>query len=216
MKRHIPSLSVFLMILLMLSFSCKQDKEQKKVETDIPEKSVPSDELGNSDGPLIFSTKTGKAIELKTLSSQDGLFDLHLIPKGFEFSKDTLIILDSDPLMNAFLADLDKNGFEEIYLVTSSAGSGSYGTIYGYSSNNDKSISPIYVAPIDEKELSAGGLFEGYMGHDSIYLDQGKLMRKFPIYTEGDANCCPTGGQATITYTLKAGEASWKLIADKQ
>jgi hypothetical protein len=41
-------------------------------------------------------------------------------------------------------------------------------------------------------------------------------MRKFPIYLDGDPNCCPTGGHSTIIYDLKAGEASWKLVASKQ
>jgi hypothetical protein len=49
------------------------------------------------------------------------------------------------------------------------------------------------------------------MGHDSIYFSNNRMYRKFPVYKEGDANCCPTGGDKTLSYQLKAGEATWKL-----
>lgn len=196
----------------MLLFSCKQEPKAIKEdnEIDLPKNPVAREE------PMVLTTKSGKQFELIFHSNSDGLHDYHLIPKGFEFSKDTLIISDADPLSSAFLADLDDNGFEEIYLITTTDGSGSYGNIFGYASNADKSVSPIYLAPISEKDLSPGSYFEGYMGHDSIYLDQGKLMRKFPIYLEGDPNCCPSGGQTTLIYDLQAGEASWNLQATKQ
>ncbi len=224
MNRRIPRLSFCIMILLMLHYSCKQEnkKAQEKIEKDMPVESAISDDSDDSDESgktaesRIFSTKSGKEIELKTHSGEDGMFDYHLIPKGFEFSTDTLILSDSDPLSAAFLTDLDNNGFEEIYLITTSTGSGSYGQIHGFASNSDKSITPIYLRPIDENDLAPGEMFEGYMGHDSIFLDQGKLMRKFPVYLEGDPNCCPTGGKATIVYSLVPGEASWQLRATKQ
>jgi len=53
------------------------------------------------------------------------------------------------------------------------------------------------------------------MGHDSVYIEGSRLYRKFPVYKEGDANCCPSGGTKTIKYTLKKGEASWQLVIDK-
>jgi hypothetical protein len=212
MNRTIPQLSAILFLFILFQFSCKQEekKSPEKNETDTPVKTRSSEES------RVFTTQSGKVFELNEDSNEDGMYDFHLVPKGFEFSKDTLIIAEADPLNKAFLADLDENGFEEIYLITTSVGSGSYGNIYGYSSNADKSVSPIYMAPINENDLSPGGLFEGYMGHDSIYLDEGALMRKFPIYLEGDPNCCPTGGHSTIIYDLKAGEASWKLEATKK
>jgi hypothetical protein len=218
MNRTISQLSVIIVALVLFQFSCKQEekKSQEKSETDSPTESIDLQKSINSQKTQVFTTKSGKIFELTEHSNEDGLNDFYIIPKGFEFRKDTLIVADADPYSGAFLADLDDNGFEEFYLVTTSAGSGSYGNIYGYSSNADKSVSPISMAPMSENDLAPGAMFEGYMGHDSIYLDQGKLMRKFPIYLDGDPNCCPTGGHSTIIYDLKAGEASWKLVASKQ
>ena len=209
MMRNLPQQLFVLIIFLLFEVSCKQGvkKNPEDIEKDAPAKSIDSAE------PTVFTTKSGKVLELTKNDIGDGLFDFQLIAKGFEFTTDTLIISEADPLSGAFLADLDSNGFEEIYLVTTSGGSGSYGHIHGFSSNADKSITPIYLRPIHETDLTPGELFEGYMGHDSIYLNQGKLLRKFPVYLEGDPNCCPTGGHRILEYQLLPGEANWILKA---
>ena len=72
-------------------------------------------------------------------------------------------------------------------------------------------MTPIYIPEISEKDLLPEGVFYGYMGHDSIYISDNKIHRKFPIYKDGDANCCPSGGNKTLGYELKQGEASWIL-----
>ena len=222
MNRTIPQLSAILFLFIILQFSCKQE-EKKNSETN--EANVPEAVASEADVPVesissketqVFTTESGKIFELTGHSNSDGMHDYHIVPQGFEFTKDTFIVSEADPLSKAFLEDLDANGFEEIYLITTSVGSGSYSNIYGYSSNSDKSVSPIYIPPIHENDLAPGALYEGYMGHDSIYLDKGKLMRQFPIYLEGDPNCCPTGGKATIAYDLVPGEATWQLRASKQ
>lgn len=215
MNRLIPPLSVYLMIFLLLQVSCKKEvkKNPENTNENTPSDLVASDQSDKSDESRVFTTKSGKAIELRIHSDEDGMFDFHLIPKGFEFTRDTLILTDSNPLSEGFLADLDNNGFEELYLITTAEGSGSYGHIHGFASNSDKSLTPIYLRPIHENDLAPGELFDGYMGHDSIFMDQGKLMRKFPVYREGDPNCCPTGGIRQLRYNLVPGEATWKLEA---
>lgn len=222
MNLTIPQLSAILFILLVFQFSCKQEgkKNSETNEADMPEVVVPNADVPvesiSSKETQVLTTKSDKVFELIGHSNSDGLYDYHVVPKGFEFTKDTFIVSEADPLSKAFLEDLDDNGFEEVYLITASIGSGSYGNIYGYASNSDQSVTPIYLPPIHENDLAPGALFEGYMGHDSIYLDEGKLMRQFPIYLEGDPNCCPTGGKATIAYKLVPGEATWQLRATKR
>ena len=143
--------------------------------------------------------------------SGSSLASITVTPLDFEFSKEPFHLKDIDPLTDSFVADLDRNGFEELYLITTSAGSGSYGMIYGYASNSDKSMTPIYLPEPTEVDFNPEGYLNGYMGHDSIFLDQNKLMRKFPVYNEGDANCCPTGGFRVLNYKLVPGEAGWIL-----
>lgn len=120
-----------------------------------------------------------------------------------------------DPINNVFIADLDNNGFQEIYIVTTSAGSGSYNNIYGFASNKDKSATPIYVPEITTELLEKGNLFEGYRGHNSFTVENAVLLNSFPIYNSNDSNSSPTGGERHISYKLIPGEAGWILRPDK-
>jgi hypothetical protein len=111
---------------------------------------------------------------------------------------------DKDPISKVLVGDLDANGFDEIYIITVSAGSGSYGNVIGLASLADKSLSPITVPAVEEKDMKAGGQFEGYTGHDEFEIIELSLARRFPIKA---ANATMRG----INYKLKAGEAGFVL-----
>ena len=102
---------------------------------------------------------------------------------------------------------MDQNGFEEIYIVTTSTGSGSYASIIGLASNSDKSMTEIHVEPKDNEPL----IFHGFMGHNNYRIEDNRLKMSYPIYLEDDTNSDPTGGTRIINYKLKAGEASWQM-----
>ena len=53
------------------------------------------------------------------------------------------------------------------------------------------------------------------MGHDEFAVEENTLVRRFPVYKDGDTNSQPTGGTRQIQYKLKAGEAGWILRPDK-
>ncbi len=158
-----------------------------------------------------YKTKTGKGFVVDQ-EGEGSLVTVKITPKGFEHAE-PIVLKDIDPVSKVFLADLNHDGFEEIYIVTTAAGSGSYAGLYGYSSNNDKSVTPITIPEVSKKDLA--GSFKGYMGHDSFYVENGKLYRKFPVYKKGDSNANPTGGDKVAEYILKPGEASWKLVLKK-
>ncbi|MGD9041873.1 MAG: hypothetical protein PVH82_19685, partial [Desulfobacteraceae bacterium] len=118
---------------------------------------------------------------------------------------------DRDPISDVFVADLDGNGFDEIYIITTSAGSGSYGTVLGFASNKDKSLSMI-----NFPEMRKGDdYFEGYMGHDTFKIEDQRLVRIFPIYNKGDTNENPTVGRRKLVYRLYPGEAMWQLKVEE-
>ena len=111
----------------------------------------------------------------------------------------------------AEVADLNVDGSPEVYVYVTSAGSGSYGSLVAYSSNRKKSLSEIYLPPLaDDPEAS-----KGYMGHDEFRVVESSLVRRFPVYRDGDTNAKPTGGTRQISYRLKAGEAGWVLRPGK-
>lgn len=65
-----------------------------------------------------------------------------------------------------------------------------------------------------DHELPFGFQKTQYLGYDSFYVYDNKLYREFPVYKKGDANCCPSGGRAKATYTIKNAvlhEVSFKI-----
>ena len=105
----------------------------------------------------------------------------------------------------AEIADLNGDGVPELFITTTSPGSGSYGKAYAWASNGKKSLTEIFITPPREKDLS------GYMGHDEFAVIESSFARRFPVYKPGDSNAHPTGGWRQFQYKLVPGEAGWVL-----
>ena len=103
------------------------------------------------------------------------------------------------------MADLDGDGSPELFVYTTSPGSGSYGKAYAWSTNGKKVLTEIFITPPGKKDLS------GYMGHDEFAVIENSFARRFPVYKKGDPNSSPTGGWRQFQYKLKPGEAGWVL-----
>jgi hypothetical protein len=112
---------------------------------------------------------------------------------------------------NVEVDDLNADGYPEVFIYVSSAGSGSYGSLIAYASNRNQSLSRIYLPPIEEDPATA----VGYMGHDQFAVGEGSLLRRFPVYRSGDLNARPSGGIRQIQYKLQVGEEGWKLRPDR-
>lgn len=154
-----------------------------------------------------YVTRSGKSLFIEeTHPLGQSLSNIHFKSSGFEHDL-SVTIEDSDPIKNVYIADLDKNGFDEFYIITISSGSGSYGNVIAFASNRDKSLSMIHFPEVEEGDER----FAGYMGHDHFQISENVLIRSFPIYLSLDTNMNPTGGTRIITYKLFPGEASWQL-----
>ena len=136
---------------------------------------------------------------------------LTITPTGLEVDNHAIEVEADGTVTGAEVADLDANGSPEIYVYVTSAGSGSYGSLVAYAANNLKSLSQIYLPPIEESPRAAAG----YMGHDEFAVVEFSLVRRFPVYKAGDNNAAPSGGTRQLQYKLKAGEAGWLLVVDK-
>jgi hypothetical protein len=165
----------------------------------------------SSYAPKEYKTKTGKTIIVsETHPAGRSLSTIEVRTRGFEHEYHE-IYPDRNPISDVFVADLDGNGFDEMYIITTSAGSGSYGTVLGFASNKDKSLSMINFPGIRKGDQN----FEGYMGHDTFKIEGQKLVRIFPIYNKGDTNENPTGGRRKLVYGLYPGEAMWQLRIER-
>jgi len=206
-KRIIRLLSA----IIALSFLCSCIEASKKVGPhDIQAKPAKAKAI-QSNVSKELKTKTGKAIMIsETHPVGQSLSTVKISTLDFE-NNYSEIYEDRDPISDIFLSDLDGNGFDEIYIITTSAGSGCYGAVLGFASNNDKSLSMINFPEVQEGDNN----FKGYMGHDTFRIEDGKLVRIFPIYYQGDTNQNPTGGKRKLVYGLYPGEAMWQLKVEK-
>ena len=206
-KRIIRLLSVI--ITFSLLYSCIE--ASKKPESHDIKTSSEKPKGIQSNVSKEFKTKTGKTIMISgTHPVGQSLSTIKISTKDFEYNYSE-IYKDRDPISDIFLSDLDGNGFDEIYIITTSAGTGSYGKVLGFASNNDKSLSMINFPEIQSGDKN----FVGYMGHDIFRIEYRSLVRIFPIYQQGDTNQNPTGRKRKLVYSLYPGEAMWQLKVEK-
>lgn len=139
--------------------------------------------------------------------NQGSLNQLVIIPSGLEIDNSTIEREIDGMVTKAEIADLNGDGSPEIYIYINSAGSGTYGELVAYAANSKKSLSEIYLPPLEEDKANSSG----YMGHDVFAIVENRLLRRFPVYADGDNNANPTGGKRQLQYKLTMGEARWIL-----
>jgi hypothetical protein len=144
-------------------------------------------------------------------SGKGSIQQLTIQPFGLKIDNSKITKEIEGLVSNAEIEDLNSDGFPELLIYTTSAGSGSYGNVIGYSVNAGKSISEIYFPPISNNPKAN----KRYMGHDEFAIVETSLVQRFKTYKEGDTNSNPTGNIRQIHYKLKDGEASRKFIIDK-
>ena len=197
------------LITLSAVWSCGEVSKEVKVPDNQVGQAVAKE--ASFGAPREYRTRTGKTIIITvTHPLGQSLCTIQVNTRNFEHNYPE-IYEDRDPISDVFVDDLDGNGFDEIYIITTSAGSGSYGTVLGFASNKDKSLSMINFPAIQEGSKN----FEGYMGHDKFRIENHKLVRMFPIYDKGDTQQNPTGGTRKLVYGLYPGEAMWQLRIEK-
>jgi hypothetical protein len=82
---------------------------------------------------------------------------LRIEPKGLK-SGNQVIERDIDgTVAGAEVADLNVDGSPELYVYVTSAGSGSYGSLVAYAANKMKSLSEIYLPPLQDDPKASKG-----------------------------------------------------------
>lgn len=159
-----------------------------------------------------FSTELtypGSKISFRVSTQGDSLM---IQPSGLSVSNETLYHdITGYTVVNAEVGDLNIDSYPEVFVYLTSDGSGSYGKLIGYSVNNGKSVSQVYLPEISENSE----VNKGYMGHDEMAIVENTFCQRFPVYKEGDSNASPTGGTRQIQYKLVDGESGRMLKIDK-
>lgn len=114
-------------------------------------------------------------------------------------------IIDRDipgAVVGADIADLDRNGSPEVYIYVAASGTSGHAALVAYAANRGKSLSDIYLPPLEDEQ----GAAIGFVGPEEIAVVETSLARRFAI--EG-------GKTRELRYRLHAGEAGWLLRLDR-
>ncbi len=126
--------------------------------------------------------------------------------KGLESGDERITASSENQVSRALLEDLDGDHAPELFVVLTNSGSGSYGELLAWSTHGREGLQPIRIEKPAKKDLA------GYMGHDEFEARSGLLIRRFPVYRQGDSNAGPTGGWREIRYKLKPGTDGGRLV----
>ncbi len=208
MKKITIQIALLITAMMAFLFACNNNPgATDSVTTSDTAQVAAADSLAKSIVTREYKTKTGKIITVAESHPQgQSLSNISVAFAGDAASE--MKFTDVDPINKVLVGDLDGNGFDEIYIITIAAGSGSYGNVIGVGSNSDKSLSLVFMPPVEEKDLGKGGKFEGYEGHDEFEIIGNALVRTIPLKAARPA-------QRKIWYQMKAGEAGYLLYIKK-
>jgi hypothetical protein len=134
---------------------------------------------------------------------------LEIVPAGLAIDNSPISRSIDGAVTGAEVDDLNADGSPEIYVYVKGPGADARASLVAYSANNKKSLSEIYLPPLDGTANA-----KGYQGHDEMAVVETVLARRFPIYGAGDPPA-PTGRTRQLQYKLKPGEAGWLLSLDR-
>lgn len=194
--------------LCALLMSCSFSKNEKTSVSNVPA-GESAETVKQEAGFSAELTYPGSKISFRVSTQGDSLM---IQPSGLSVSNETLYHdITGYTVVNAEIGDLNIDSYPEVFVYLTSDGSGSYGKLIGYSVNNGKSVSQVYLPEISENSE----VNKGYMGHDEMAIVENTFCQRFPVYKEGDSNASPTGGTRQIQYKLVDGESGRMLKIDK-
>lgn len=193
-------LLISILVSALLIISCSE----KKPETIVSKDSVEIMTVKKDTAVTVkkeFKTLSGRKLVIVETKPSISISNYSVYGIGYK-TPDTIRYNLKNPMSAAFLTDLDKNGFEELYILTKAAGPGYFLDLLGVASYGDSTFGEILIPEITDEEIKKNQNFRGYLGNDSIYIANNKIVRLFPVYESSDYNSLPTGGRRMLTYSL--------------
>jgi len=155
-------------------------------------------------------TCRGEGFEIFVSARKEGEgWKVRLEPRGLSSDSRIQTFEKDAPPTRVLFEDMTGDGIQELFLIFTSPGSGSHGSVLAFSTNGKKALTDIVIDEPKAKDL------EGYMGHDEFEVVENTFVRRFPVYKSQDANAKPTGGWRQFQYKLRPGEAAWHLRLDR-
>lgn len=208
MYHSVKVLLAFIIVLTM--YNC----ENRKKPSQVASKEVKTAESAGdyATNRLIHKrlSMQNYVFELST-TGEGSIQQLEIQPYGLTIDTAKISMEIMGNVTDAEIEDLNSDGFPEILIYSTSAGSGSYGDVIGYSVNKGKSMSRITFPNITDNPEAC----KGYRGHDQFRIVENTLVQRFQLYNPSDVNARSTGNMRQIQYKLKDGESSRIFVIDK-
>jgi hypothetical protein len=126
---------------------------------------------------------------------------LRIVPEGLVDNSEIVLPVDG-AVVGAEIADLDIDQAPEVYVYVRHSGDDGKLSLVAFSSNRNRSMSGIFLPPIED----VPGAAVGYSGHDAMAVVESAFARRFPI----------AGGKyRQLQYRLAKGESGWTLKFDR-
>ena len=132
---------------------------------------------------------------------------LRVVPSGLSADNSVQEREIRGRVASAVVADLNRDGSPELYVMVRGEEPRAEGSLVAFSANRRKSLSDIAVPALED----TAGAAAGYRGDDRFSVAGGMVVRRFPVFRDGESGERPSGHRR-IVYRLKAGEASWQLV----
>lgn len=124
-----------------------------------------------------------------------------IIRRGADNKQDTIVKgIREGIIKDVWLTKLDSKNQNEVIIITRTPDSTAVGNLFAYAVRGNEMIQLKYSGFLGDM-MSAN-----YHGQDSFYVQGNQIIRTFPLYADGDAVCCPSGGGIKIPYSIKGDE----------
>ena len=158
-------------------------------------------QFSNANTPFSSSLSyQGLFIEISSPNTNKGNAVL-LKPKGLKGENAPVSVAIAGKVTGAEIADLNDDGFPEVYIYVNTSDVHANGSLVAFASNKNQSLTPIYMSPLSDDPV----LMNGYIGHDEFAIVESSLERRFPLGKGG------LHSYRQVQYKLQAGEAGWVL-----
>ncbi|WP_131694807.1 hypothetical protein [Dyadobacter tibetensis] len=194
MNPKLTSLSLILLFYACTTQNSRLDQDEARNEVNTPEQKVVH---------YYKHTKKGRKIHVKELQIEGmPLVEIQIIPSGYP-NNHPVEIGAVDPIDHIELADLDRNGEDELYIFTRETGIEKKGNFYVFAPLKGEKFVQIEMEFLDPKEFLKGGKLEGYLGHDQFVLEKDRVIRTYPIFEFNDTIVKATDAHRKVIYKIK-------------
>jgi hypothetical protein len=109
-------------------------------------------------------------------------------------------------ITDVYNTDLDVDGNPEILIQVKKKDTVNFTTVFAFEFSDNKA------QKLDFPKLTSSQR-KGYRGGDNFYIEEGKFIREFPIYTGAGSNAKPTGQKRKLEYGLSHNAFTVKQLS---